>query len=311
MLIQGLFTSNTGLDASQTQINTTSNNLANLNTTAFKTNQIRFEDLYYNTLQAVGAVNGNVTLPGPIQTGNGVATASTAKSFTQGALQSTGQPLDLALDGNGFFQVVLPSGGTVYTRGGSFQVDTKGRIVTSDGSIVQPPITVPAGTLSVNIATDGTVSVSTQSSPNTFQTIGQIKTANFVNPSGLSSLGNNEYAATAASGPATTLIPGQDGSGVVRQGFLEGSNVDSTTELANLLVAQQTFSFNSQALSVANQMLQDLILIRILVQRSDSMKRTVRPSRERVAPRVCVRLEDSFEDAWIGNFQRREPEQVG
>jgi flagellar basal-body rod protein FlgG len=256
-MIQGLFASNTGLDASQNQINTTSNNLANLNTTAFKTNQIRFEDLFYNTLQAVGAANGNVTLPGPIQVGHGVATSSTAKSFTQGALQNTGQPLNLAVDGNGFFQLALPGGNTVYTRDGTFQTDTKGRIVSSDGSIVQPPITIPAGTVSINIATDGTVSVANQNSPNTFQTIGQLKIANFVNPSGLTSLGNNEYAATAASGPVTVLTPGQDGAGLIRQGVLEGSNVDPTTELANLLVAQQTFSYNSQALSVANQMLVD------------------------------------------------------
>jgi flagellar basal-body rod protein FlgG len=251
MLVQAINVSDTGLNASQSQLDTAGNNLANLNTTSFKANQVRFQDLFYITLVAP-------SFPGPAvgtQLGSGVRLSSTDKQFTQGPLISTGVPLDVAIDGQGFFQVLRPDGSTAYTRNGTFQVGPNGQLRTADGFLVQPPITIPPGTTQINIATNGTVSVRIGNS-NTFQTVGQITLVVFANPPGLTAVGNNLYLASPASGSPVKVVPGQGGAGLIRQGFLEGSNVDAATELTDLLIAQQTFVANATAIQVANQMLQ-------------------------------------------------------
>ncbi|HEX5270950.1 MAG TPA: flagellar basal-body rod protein FlgG [Gemmataceae bacterium] len=248
-MIEAITTSNTGLDASQNQLDTSSNNLANLNTTGFKANRVLFQDLLYTTLNAPSATN-----PAGTQLGRGVKLSSTDKLFGEGPLQNTGTQTDVAIDGSGFFVVKLPDGSTAYTRAGNFVVNSNGQLVTSDGNFLQPPITVPTNFTAISIATDGTVSVTVPGS-STFQKVGQITLARFANPPGLVSVGNTLFAPSPASGSAVITTPGQTGTGLLRQGFLEGSNVDATTELANLLVAQQTFVANSQAIITANDML--------------------------------------------------------
>ena len=255
-MIEAISTSNTGLNASQQQLNTTGNNLANLNTTGFKANLTTFQDLIYTTLATPVAAGKTVSPPGGTQIGQGVMTSSTDKQFTQGPLESTGQPYNVAIDGNGFFQVTGPGGAVYYTRDGTFQINSTGRLVTANGHIVQPPIVVPANATSVTIGTDGTVSVLTPGS-STPKVVGQLTLVRFANPPGLNSEGNNLFTATSSSGSPVTGTPGQSGSGLLRQGFLEGSNVDPTTELANLLIAQQWFVANSHGVQVASQMLSD------------------------------------------------------
>ncbi len=249
-MIEAIITSITGLDASQTFLDTTGNNLANLNTTAFKAARILFQDLIYVATQIPG-----LKQPAGTELGRGVAVSSTDQLFTQGPLQNTGRTLDVAIDGPGFFQVSLPGGGTAYTRDGSLQIDPTGRLVTSAGNLIQPPITVPTNFTSLVIGTDGTVQVFTPDSPNTPRTVGQIMLVRFANPPGLTNLGGNLFAASPASGSPVTEVPGQAGTGVLRQGFLEGSNVNAAAELTNLLIAQQTFVANSQVSVVANDML--------------------------------------------------------
>jgi flagellar basal-body rod protein FlgG len=248
-MIEAIQASNTGLDASQSSIDTASNNLANVNTTSFKANSILFQDLLYTTTQIAG-----LTAPAGTQIGRGVQVSSTDKRFGQGPLQSTGTALDVAIEGQGFFKVKRPDSSIAYTRSGTFQVSSTGQLVTSDGFLLQPPITVPTNFTSISIGTDGTVSVTTPSSA-TLQKVGQITLTRFANPPGLISVGNTLYSASPASGSPVTAVPGQGGTGLLRQGFLEGSNVDAATELTNLLIAQQTFSANSQAIVVANEML--------------------------------------------------------
>jgi flagellar basal-body rod protein FlgG len=254
-MIEAIYTSDTGVIASQGFLDVTSNNLANLNTTAFKENQVRFQDLFYNTLSAAGHSAAVGSPPVATQLGHGVQISSTAKSFTEGPLENTGLPLDLAINGNGFFQLSVPGGGVRYTRDGTFHLDPTGRLVSAQGFLLQPPITVPPGTTQITVGTDGTVTVFTQSAPSTPRVIGQITLVTFANPQGLIAVGNNQFAASPNSGSPVTAVPGTGGTGTIQQGFLEGSNVDVTTELTNLLIAQQTFVFNSEAIQIASQML--------------------------------------------------------
>jgi len=254
-MIEAILTSDTGLNASQSQLSTAGNNLANLNTTGFKANRSEFQDLIYTALTVPGAAGTPGSPPVGTQIGQGVRLGSTDKEFGPGPLQNTGRGLDVAIDGNGFFQVKSPGGQALYTRGGPFQLDPTGRLVTSDGYLVQPPIVVPANATSISIGADGTVSVVTANAPNTTQVVGHLTLVRFANPPGLSALGNNLYAATSASGSPVTGTPGQAGTGALRQGFLEASNVDPTTELANLLIAQQWFVANGHAVQSASEML--------------------------------------------------------
>jgi flagellar basal-body rod protein FlgG len=248
-MIEAISTSNTGLSAAQTLLDVTGNNLANINTTGFKAGGVGFQDLLSVALTGPGAAS-----PG-LQVGLGVGVASTDRSFAQGPLQNTGKPLDVAIEGNGFFPVALPDGGVAFTRDGSFRLDPSGRLVTADGSLVQPGIVVPPGAASVSIASDGTVTALVGAP----QVLGRLTLVRFPNPPGLTSLGGNLYAASAASGSPAGAVPGQGGTGTLAQGFLEGSNANPTTELVNLLIAQQTFAANARAVAVENQMLTDTV----------------------------------------------------
>jgi len=248
-MMRALWTAASGLEAQQFSMDVLSNNLANTNTTAFAANQVSFQDLFSAAIAGPSAA-------GSLQLGRGVLVSATNKTFAQGPLQNTGGPLDVAIEGNGFFQVTQADGAAAYTRDGSFQVDAGGRLVTAAGLPVQPAIVVPPGATSISIATDGTVTATIAGSP---RTVGQLTLIRFPNPPGLTSLGGNLYAASAASGNPTTAVPGQGGTGTLVQGFLEGSNVNPTTELVNLLIAQQTFAANSQAIVAANQMLIDTV----------------------------------------------------
>jgi flagellar basal-body rod protein FlgG len=254
-MIEAINTSNTGLNASQSQLNNSANNLANLDTTAFKANRAQFQDLFYTSLTGPPAVNDQgVAAPVGTQIGYGVRLSSTDKQFAPGPLIRTGFPLDVAIDGNGFLQVQVGDG-TAYTRNGTLQMTPNGNLRTSDGFLLQPSITIPPNTTAISIAPDGTVSVITSGVPGTSQNVGQITLVNFANPPGLTAQGTNLYQASSASGSPVKNVPGQGGTGLLRQGHLEGSNVDPTTELANLLIAQQSFVANGKAIDIASQML--------------------------------------------------------
>jgi flagellar basal-body rod protein FlgG len=255
-MIEAIYTSDTGLNASQSQLDNSANNIANLSTTSFKANRTQFQDLFYTSLTGAAAVNDQgVAAPVGTQFGYGVRVSSTDKQFGPGPLIHTDIPLNVAIDGNGFLQVGLPDGTTAYTRNGTLQVTPDGKLRNSDGFLIQPSIVIPPNTLSIGIATDGTVTVLTSTAPTTPQTVGQITLVNFANPPGLTALGTNVYQASSASGSPVKSAPGQGGTGLLRQGYLEGSNVDPTTELANLLIAQQSFVANGKSIDVASQML--------------------------------------------------------
>ncbi|MDM0014740.1 flagellar basal-body rod protein FlgG [Variovorax sp. J22P168] len=257
-MINSLWISKTGMEAQQTQLDVISNNLANVSTTGFKRATAVFEDLMYQNLRQVGANSTEQSqLPTGLQVGLGVRTVATSRSFAQGSMQQTNNQLDLAIKGNGFFQVTQPDGTIGYTRDGSFQVDSQGRLVTSSGLPVANGITVPAGATSVSVATDGTVSatVSGQTAP---QTIGTLALANFVNPAGLEPRGENLYAETAASGQPNGGTAGSNGLGTVMQGFLETSNVNVVQELVSMIQTQRAYEMNSKAIQTSDQMLQKL-----------------------------------------------------
>ncbi|AMM25008.1 flagellar basal-body rod protein FlgG [Variovorax sp. PAMC 28711] len=257
-MINSLWISKTGMEAQQTQLDVISHNLANVSTTGFKRATAVFEDLMYQNLRQVGANSTEQSqLPTGLQLGLGVRTVATSRSFTQGSMQQTNNQLDLAIKGNGFFQVTQPDGTTGYTRDGSFQVDAQGRLVTSSGLPVANGITVPTGATNVSIATDGTVSatLSGQAAP---QTIGTLALANFVNPAGLEPKGENLYAETAASGQPNGGTAGTNGLGTVMQGFLETSNVNVVQELVSMIQTQRAYEMNSKAIQTSDQMLQKL-----------------------------------------------------
>ena len=254
-MIRSLWIARTGLDAQQTQLDVISNNLANVSTNGFKRGRAVFEDLLYQTLRQPGAQSSQQTqIPSGLQLGTGVRPASTARIFTQGNLQKTDGTLDMAVQGNGFFQILLPDGTTGYTRDGSFQKDNQGQIVTSDGYPLQPNITIPANALSVTIGTDGTVSITQPGSSATTQ-IGSIQLATFINPGGLQSMGQNLFLETAASGTPTPNTPGTNGAGVVNQGYVETSNVNVAEELVTMIQTQRAYELNSKVVSTSDSML--------------------------------------------------------
>lgn len=253
---QALWVAKTGLDAQQTRMSVVSNNLANVNTTGFKKGRAAFEDLLYQTVRQPGAQTSQQTqAPSGLMLGTGVRVVATEKSFTQGNLSQTGNALDVAIDGRGFFQVQMPDGTLAYTRDGTFQPDSQGQIVTSSGYPLQPGIQIPAGAQSISISTDGIVSVqmSGEAQP---QQVGQILTADFINPAGLQPKGENLYTETAASGSPQTAAPGSNGFGSLQQGSLEGSNVNVVEELVNMIETQRAYEMNSKAISTSDQMLQ-------------------------------------------------------
>jgi flagellar basal-body rod protein FlgG len=251
-----LWAAKTGLDAQQTEMAVISNNLANVNTTGFKEDRAVFEDLLYQNQTQVGADTSQTTQsPSGLSIGTGVQVVSTEKEYSQGSLTQTGNPLDVAIQGQGFFQIQMPDGTLAYTRDGTFQTNAQGQLVTSSGYIVQPGITVPQGAQSVTIGTDGTVTVLLpgQSAPTQ---VGQLQLANFINPAGLQPIGQNLLVQSAASGSPQTGTPGISGLGTVAQGELESSNVNVVEELVNMIQTQRAYEMNSKAISTVDQMLQ-------------------------------------------------------
>lgn len=254
-MIRSLWIARTGLDAQQTQLDVISNNLANVSTNGFKRSQAVFQDLLYQNLRQPGAQSSQQTqVPTGLQLGTGVRPVSTAHIFTQGNLQKTDNSLDIAVQGSGFFQVLLPDGTTAYTRDGSFQKDNQGQIVTADGNPLQPNITIPANALSITIGTDGTVSITQPGAAATTQ-VGSIQLATFINPAGLQSIGQNLFLETAASGTPTPNTPGTNGAGAVNQGFVETSNVNVAEELVTMIQTQRAYELNSKVISTSDSML--------------------------------------------------------
>jgi flagellar basal-body rod protein FlgG len=257
-MINSLWISKTGMEAQQMQLDVISNNLANVSTNGFKKAHAVFEDLMYQNLRQVGANNAEQsTLPTGLQIGLGVRTVATSRTFSQGNLQQSNNNLDVAIQGNGFFQVTMPDGTTGYTRDGAFQLDNQGRVVTSSGLLVQGGITVPANATNLSIAQDGTVSVSVPGTV-TPQAAGNITTASFINPAGLEPKGQNIYQETAASGQPNAGVPNANGLGAVLQGFVETSNVNVVQELVTMIQTQRAYEMNSKAIQTSDQMLQKL-----------------------------------------------------
>jgi len=258
-MLRSLWIAKTGMEGQQSKLDSISNNLANVGTNGFKRGSVTFEDLMYQNLRQPGAASSEQTqLPTGYQVGLGTQVVASTRSFSQGALQQTGNTYDLAIKGNGFFQVQMPDGTTGYTRDGSFQVNANGQIVTNEGYPLQPGITIPANALSVTIGNDGTVQVTTPGNTASPQTVGQIQTASFVNPAGLDSLGSNLFAETAASGTPSTGSPNSSGLGAIQQGFVEGSNVNVVQELVDMIATQRAYELNSKAIQTSDQMLQRL-----------------------------------------------------
>jgi flagellar basal-body rod protein FlgG len=255
-MIRAIYNGASGMIAQQFFVDVTANNLANVNTTGFKRSEVSFQDLFFSTLRAPGLqLAAGQQAPIGIQVGNGVQIVGTTPIFTQGPLTNTGNPLDVAINGIGFFQVTAADGTTRYTRDGALRLNSQGNLVTAEGLLLEPQITIPNDAISITIAADGTVSVVTQASP-TPQTVGNIQLASFPNPGGLLQEGDNLFRETAASGTPTPGTPGQDGLGSLQQGFLEQSNVEAVQELVNLIVAQRAFEFNSRTVTVSSEMLQ-------------------------------------------------------
>ena len=257
-MIRSLWIAKTGLDAQQTQLDVISNNLANVSTNGFKGSRAVFEDLLYQNLRQAGSQSSQTTtVPTGLQIGTGVRPVATSRIFTQGSLQKTDNNLDLAINGQGFLQVQMPDGTVGYTRDGSLHRDANGVVVTSNGYPLQPSITIPANALSISIGTDGTFGVTVPGSA-AVQTLGNIQLANFVNPAGLQSNGQNLYSETAASGTPQTSTPGTNGTGVLNQGYVEASNVNIVEEMVSMIQTQRAYEINSKAIQTSDQMLQRL-----------------------------------------------------
>jgi flagellar basal-body rod protein FlgG len=258
-MIRALYSAASGMAAQQTNVENIANNLANANTNGFKARRAQFQDLMYQSMVQPGAAAGQqTTVPAGLQLGLGTRSASNEMQFTQGAFSETGNPLDIVIQGKGFFQVQLPSGELAYTRNGTFQLDKNGTLVTADGNPVQPQITFPPQAQSIAVAGDGTVSYSLPGQTNT-QQAGQIQLANFQNPAGLNSLGNSLYQPTDASGDPTVGAPGgPEGMGSLLQGFVEQSNVSVVQEFINLIVAQRGYEANSKVVQAADNMYQSV-----------------------------------------------------
>lgn len=246
----------TGLEAQQTRLSVISNNLANVNTTGFKRDRAVFEDLLYQTVRQPGAQSSQDTqLPSGMMLGTGVRTVATEKLHTQGNIVQTSNSLDVAVQGRGFLQVLMPDGTLAYTRDGSFKSDSSGQLVTSSGYLIDPAITIPEDAQSITIGSDGIVSVQIQGQASPSQ-VGTLQLADFINPSGLQPNGQNLFLETASSGSPTTGNPGLNGLGTLVQGALETSNVNSVEELVNMIEAQRAYEMNSKAISTADRMLQ-------------------------------------------------------
>lgn len=255
-MMRALWTAASGMTGQQMKIDITANNLANVNTTGFKKSRVDFQDLLYQTVRHAGTpVTAGAQIPTGIQVGHGVRPVATQRMFSQGTFQQTDNPLDLVIEGDGFFQVLLPDGSIKYTRDGAFKRDGDGRIVTSDGFPIEPEIRIDDDALEINIGSDGTVSILMPGDDEPIQ-VASISLARFVNPAGLKSDGSNLYSSTAASGMPIVGVPGLDGFGGLAQGYLEMSNVQVVEEMVSMIVAQRAYETNSKAIQAADDMLQ-------------------------------------------------------
>ncbi len=259
--MRALFTAATGMNAQQVRIDAISNNLANVNTTGFKSARAEFQDLFYETLRAPGAQQSDgSSLPTGVQVGHGVQFVSTDRVFHQGELVNTGQSLDMAIEGDGFYQVQRPTGETAYTRDGSFKLDRDGNLVTSQGLALIPAVTVPVDAQDLTILADGTVTARLAGNTDSTE-LGQIDLARFSNPAGLRGLGGNLFAPTDASGDPEIGTPDQDGFGSLSQGFLESSNVNIAEELVQMILAQRAFELNSRVIQAGDEMMQTVATV--------------------------------------------------
>lgn len=254
-MIRALYSSSSGMQAQQLNLDTIANNLANVNTTGFKRTRVDFQDLLYQTYRAPGTAGSQgTTIPTGIQVGHGSRAVATQRIFSQGDFQQTENPLDLVIEGDGFFQVTRPDGTTGYTRAGAFKKDGTGRIVTSDGFLLSPAVTIPADAKAITIGSDGTVSV-TLAGQTAASTVGTLQLASFINPAGLLSVGRNLFTPTAASGSAIVGNPGVTGLGTLTQGFLELANVKVVEEMVAMITSQRAYEANSKAIQTADDML--------------------------------------------------------
>ena len=254
-MLPALWVSKTGLSAQDMNLTTISNNLANVSTTGFKRDRAEFEDLLYQIRRQPGGQSSQDSqLPTGLQLGTGVRVVGTQKIFTAGSLQTTEQPLDLAINGRGFFQVLLPDGTVSYSRDGSFHLNSDGQMVTSSGYALEPAIVLPDEVRTFTVGEDGTVSVTTAGNPQP-QVVGNLQTADFINPGGLEAIGNNLFLETASSGAPQVGTPGLNGLGTTLQNTLENSNVSVVEELVNMITTQRAYEMNSKVISTADQML--------------------------------------------------------
>ncbi len=257
-MIKSLWTAKTGLEAQQTKMDVIANNLANVSTNGFKKSRAVFQDLLYQNMRQAGGRNDmqNV-LPAGLQIGSGVRPVATERVQTQGSLEQTGNSKDIAIDGKGFFQVLMPDGNFAYTRDGSFQVNESGQLVTADGYPIQPAVIIPQDALSITIGKDGVVTV-TQPGSNESTQVGQLSLSTFVNPAGLQSIGDNLYLETSASGMRNESTPGLNGAGRLDQGYVETSNVNVVEEMVSMIQTQRAYEINSKAVQTSDEMLAKL-----------------------------------------------------
>lgn len=254
-MIRSLYTSATGMEAQQVNMDVIANNLANVNTSGFKKSRVDFQDLLYQTLRTPGTSQAQgMQVPTGVQVGLGTHVAAAQKIYTQGDFEATGNALDCVIEGEGFFHVMLPNGQDGYTRDGSFKTDSQGRLCSSDGYILQPEITIPSGTTDISIGEDGVVTVTDSSGQ--LQEYGPIEIVRFMNPGGLVSRGQNILIQTEASGEPVSGTPGTDGTGTIKAGYLEMANVKVVEEMVNMILAQRAYEVNSKSIQTADQMLE-------------------------------------------------------
>jgi len=257
-MIKSLWTGKTGLESQQFQMDVITNNLSNVNTTGFKKSRAVFEDLLYQNMRQPGAMNNaQDNLPSGLQVGSGVRPVATERLHTQGNMVNTANSRDVAINGDGFFQVLMPNGDVAFTRDGSFQVNENGQLVTANGYPIEPGIFLPPNALSVTIGEDGIVSVTTPGTTDN-QEVGQLTIATFMNPAGLQAMGGNLYMETAASGPRNELMPGTENAGRLMQGYVESSNVNVVEEMVNMIQTQRAYEVNSRAITTSDEMLSRL-----------------------------------------------------
>ena len=261
-MLRSLYTAATGMDAQQTKLDVIANNLANASTTGFKKSRADFQDLLSETIRAATSPNAQGGgQPTALQVGLGVRTASTSRAFAQGDMIGTKNPLDLAIQGGGFFRIQRPSGDIAYTRDGSFRLDATGRLVTQMGELLEPGITIPSDATNITVTSDGIVQARLAGRTD-MANIGTIQISTFANPGGLEAIGNNLLVATSSSGDPVVLKPGEQGTGSITQGYLEGSNVSAVEEMINMITTQRNYELNSKIIESADEMLQKLTTLR-------------------------------------------------